>query len=148
MAGISRRLSQRFLTTQIGTFYLLDTHKHLIPLRHIIDKFLSTSYNLIGRFLQNMVVEVRVDNTNLPEGRIKVVWEIMPGDAERIFREITSEEIEPSFFCADSIVETADYPLIPYPLLNPEDDCLDRVWTQTVIKINYQPSQRFDENEL
>lgn len=86
-----------------------------------------------------------MENTNLPEGSIKVVWEILPGDAERIFREITSGDIDPSFFCADSIVEPDDFPLMPYPLLNPEDDCLDQVWKQTGIKINYQPSPWFGE---
>ncbi len=89
-----------------------------------------------------------MEDTNLPEGSVRVVWEILPGDSGHIFREITPEDIDPSFFYHGPLIDIHDFPLIPHPLLNPADDYFDRVWTQTVIKIKYQSSAWFDEYEL
>jgi hypothetical protein len=94
------------------------------------------------------VVEGYVENTNLPKGSIRVVWEILPGDSEHVFREIELEDFDPSLFSPDVLLDTSDFPVVPHPLLNPADDCLDRVWTQTVIKINYQSAEWFGEYEL
>ncbi len=88
-----------------------------------------------------------MENIDRPVGRIKVVWEILPGDSEYIFREINQEDIDPDLFNYGLRFTINKFPIIPHPLLNPDSDCLDRVWTQTVIKINYQSSERLDEFE-
>jgi hypothetical protein len=93
------------------------------------------------------VVEGNVEDINKPEGSVRVIWEILPGEGEYIFREIEQEDIDPSFFSLGLQNNTDDFPTIPHPVLNPADDCLDRVWTQSIIKINYQSSDRFDKYE-
>jgi hypothetical protein len=92
------------------------------------------------------VGEGNVESTNWPEGSIKVVWEILPGDSEHIFREISQEDLDPDLLSPGMLITLNDFPLIPHPLLNLGDG-LDRVWNQTVIKINYQMSEGLDENE-
>jgi hypothetical protein len=92
-------------------------------------------------------VEGNVEDTNWTEGRIKVVWEILPGDGEYHFEEITQEDFDPNLFSSNYVPEANNFPFIPYAVLNPACDCLDRVWTQTVIKIDYQFSKRSDEFE-
>ncbi len=86
-----------------------------------------------------------MEETNLPEERVKVVWEILPGGNGHFFREISPEDMYPGLFSSDQIVETAEFPLIPHPLLSPTDDYLDRTWNLTSIKINYDASKWFDE---
>jgi hypothetical protein len=88
-----------------------------------------------------------VEDTNLPEDSIRVIWEILPGDSEYVFREFTQEDIDPDLFSPGHLIDTDQFPIIPHPLLNPVDDCLDRVWTQTIIKINYQSSKWSGECE-
>jgi hypothetical protein len=71
----------------------------------------------------------------------RVVWEVVPGDIEKIFREITSEDFDPCLFSSSPPARTQSLPAT-YPLLNPAVGCLDRVWAQTIIRINYQASER------
>jgi hypothetical protein len=86
-----------------------------------------------------------VENTNWPEDSVRVVWEVLPGDSEKIFREINLEDIDPSLFSSGDQANSDSFPTIPYPLLNPAD--LDRLWTQTIIKINYQFGARSSDDE-
>lgn len=90
-------------------------------------------------------MEVEVEDTNLPEAMVRVVWEILPGNDQHFFREISIEDIDPNFFSSDSPVDSSNFPCLPHPLLNPAENCIDQIWTQSVIKINYQPWGCFDE---
>jgi hypothetical protein len=94
------------------------------------------------------VVEGNVEETNLPEEKLKVVWEILPGGNGHFFREISPEDMYPGLFSSDQAVDTANFPLIPYPVLNLADDYCDRTWSQTQIKINYDSSKWFGQYEL
>ncbi len=80
-----------------------------------------------------------MDNTNLPEGSVRVIWEILPGEGEQLFREINQDDIDSSLFYPGLSVDDGLFPMIPHPVLIPEEASLDRVWNQTVIKFNYQP---------
>lgn len=89
-----------------------------------------------------------MEDTNRSQGAIKVIWEILPGDSEYIFKEFNQDDLDPDLFTSGSIFKNDYFPTIPHPLLKPTSDCLDRVWTQTVIKIDYQSSEwSSDENE-
>ncbi len=88
-----------------------------------------------------------MEDTNLPEDRVKVVWEILPGEAEQLFTELREDDIDLSLLSPGTLVENENFPTIPYPALNPAEDYLDRVWAQSIIKVNYQPAEWFDENE-
>ncbi len=78
---------------------------------------------------------------------VRVVREILPGDTSYILREINQEDIDPNLFSSGPLITAESFPTIPYPLLNPAADLLDRLWTQTVITINYEPSDKLQENE-
>jgi hypothetical protein len=93
------------------------------------------------------VVEVDVENTNLPEERVRVIWEVTQGEVQRIFREMSPEDIDPDIFTKGPLIDSNIFPCIPHPFLNQAEDYLDRTWTQTFIKINYQPRARSDEFE-
>ncbi len=74
-------------------------------------------------------------DTNRSKSGEKVIWEISPENNWQIFGEITCEDIHPDVFYSDCLIKTANFPTLPYPLGNPVKDCLDRLWTQTTIKI-------------
>lgn len=86
-----------------------------------------------------------MEDTNLPKGCVKVVWEILPGEGQHVFREMTPEDIDPGLLQAGLPIDTANFPMIPHPLLNPEQDCPDRVWEDSIIKIGYKPSDWNDD---
>jgi hypothetical protein len=89
-----------------------------------------------------------VEDTNRPTASVREVWEILPGENEHIyFREICQEDLDPSLFSPEITDQTGNFPIIPHPLLNPAEDCLDRVWTQTIIRINYQSSEWYDASD-
>jgi len=88
-----------------------------------------------------------MEDTNRPEGCVRVVWEILPGDSEHVFREFDELDLDPGLFSPDFIISNQNFPVIKHFLLDPVADCLDRLWTQTAIKINYQSSQSLDEYE-
>jgi hypothetical protein len=76
-----------------------------------------------------------VENTNQPDEKVRVVLEVLPGDSELIFREISQEDFENRHFSPDTAVNPESFPTKPYPFIDPAKCCLDRVWTQTIIKI-------------
>ncbi len=88
-----------------------------------------------------------MENTNKPEGSIRIVWEILPGDTEHIFEILTRDEIDPNLLSSGPLIKAENFPTCPYPLLNPASDCLDRVWNQSVIKVEYQSAEWFDQFE-
>jgi hypothetical protein len=88
-----------------------------------------------------------VDNTNWSEDNIRVLWEILPGDSEHVFREISLEDIDTSLYSLDLQISPNDYPLLRYPALDPEFDCFDRVWTQSAIKIKTDIIKWNSEND-
>ncbi len=85
-------------------------------------------------------------DTNRSEGNIRVIWEIVPGDSEVVFREFGQDDFDPSLF-APNLIDAENFPTIPHPLLNPQGECLDRVWNQSVIKINYKSNQWLDQSQ-
>ncbi len=88
-----------------------------------------------------------MEDINRSEGSFRVIWEILPGDSEHVFREIGQEDMDPSLFTPGSPVSSDDFPIIPYPYLSAPGESLDRLWTQTTIKINYQSSEWYDAYE-
>ena len=88
-----------------------------------------------------------MENSNRSDGSVRVIWEILPGEGEHVFQGISQEDFDPSLFSLCNMVKPQDFPTIPYPLLNPHNDCLDRVWTQSTIKISYQSSEWLDEHQ-
>jgi hypothetical protein len=81
-------------------------------------------------------VEGSVENTNRPKGILKMVWEILPGDRELIFRKIRREDIDPYLFSTNSQIDISNLRTVPYYSLDSAGDGLDRVWTGSIIRIN------------
>lgn len=88
-----------------------------------------------------------MEETNRSQDSIKVIWEILPVDGEHIFREIGQDDIDPTLFDAGQLVNNDNFPIIPYPVFDQSGDCLDRVWTQTTIKINIIEPDSINDHE-
>ena len=82
------------------------------------------------------MVEEDVENTSLPQDYIRLVWEVLPGDVSRIFPEICQGDIDSSLFSPVPVLSADNFPVELYPRLEPVTVFPDRVWTQTVIKID------------
>ena len=85
-----------------------------------------------------------MEERNWSESSVKVVSEILPGNCESVLREITLEDIDSVLFSPDTQFGD-DSLLLPYPVIDPAADYFDREWTQSVIKISYQPENWSDE---
>lgn len=76
-----------------------------------------------------------MEDTNRRQDCIKVVWEVLPDEDKHVFREFGQEDIDPAPFYSDRLLTSDNFPVLPHPVLDKANDCLDRVWNQTTIEI-------------
>jgi|WetSurMetagenome_2_1015567.scaffolds.fasta_scaffold187761_1 hypothetical protein len=105
-----------------------------------------TPYNYIIKPGKSLVEGI-VEETNWSKDDVKVVWEILPDEDKHVFREITLEDIDPSFLCPGYPIDSDNFPTLPHPVLDMATDCLDRVWTKSIIEIRTESPEADSEKD-